>query len=175
MAGRLTRYFGAAEFDDLNIPFTCVGADIISGNKVVFSQGRVATAIQASSSIPLVFAPVAYENMLVADGSLVSRVPVEEVKKMGADVVVAVDVLGPIREMDEIKSIFGYFFRLIDVYDNQVNKLNLEKHPADFYCAPDMGDMSQYKIDSDKMQFAYQKGYESALKIINRLKQKLNS
>ena len=175
MAGLLTRYLGDTEFDDLHIPFSCVGADIISGNKVVFSQGRVATAIQASSSIPLVFAPVAYDNMLIADGSLVSRVPVEEVKKMGADVVVAVDVLGPIREMDEIKSIFSYFFRLIDVYDNQVNKMNLEKHPADFYCAPAMGDMSQYKIDSSKMQFAYEKGYESALKIINRLKQKLNS
>lgn len=173
MADILTRYLGDTEFEDLHLPFSCVGTDIISGNKVVFSQGRVATAIQASSSIPLVFAPVAYDNMLVADGGLVTRVPVEEVKNMGADVVVAVDVLGPLREIDEIKSIFNYFFRLIDVFDSQVNKLNLEKHPVDFYCAPSMGDMSQYKIDSAKMQFAYDKGYESAMNIMDRLKQKL--
>ncbi len=175
MAALLSRYLGDTEFEDLHLPFCCVGTDIISGGKVVFKQGRVATAIQASSSIPLVFAPVAYENMLIADGSLVTRVPVEEVKNMGADVVVAVDVLGPISEMDEIKSIFSYFFRLIDVYDSQVNKMNLEKHPADFYCAPAMGDMSQYKIDGDKMRFAYEKGYESAMKIMDRLKQKLNN
>ena len=173
MAGLLARYFGDTDFDDLLIPFSCVGTDIISGNKVVFSQGRVATAIQASSSIPLVFAPVAYDNMLIADGSLTARVPVEEVKNMGADVVVAVDVLGPVREIDEIKSIFSYFFRLIDVYDNQVNKMNLEKHPADFYCAPNMGEMSQYRIDAVKMQYAYEQGYQSAMKIISRLKQKL--
>lgn len=175
MSALLTRYLGETEFDDLKIPFSCVGTDIISGEKVVFSQGRVATAIQASSSIPMVFAPVEYDNMLIADGCLVTRVPVEEVRKMGADVVVGVDVLGPIREMEEIKSIFNYFFRLIDVYDHQVNKYNLEKHPCDFYCAPQMGDMSQYKIDSSKMQFAYDKGYESALSIIDRLKQKLDN
>ena len=68
---------------------------------------------------------------------------------------------------------FGYILRIIDVYDSKVNELNLEKNPPDILCTPDLGNMSQYKIDSEKLQFAYDKGYESALNIIDDLKKKL--
>ena len=110
MAAILRRFLKDEQIEYLDIPFACVGLDIISGKKVVFDQGDLALAVQASSSIPMVFAPVEYENMLVADGCPVARVPVEEVRKMGADVVVAVDVLGGVHEMEELKSIFGYLF-----------------------------------------------------------------
>ncbi|MBR4419993.1 MAG: patatin-like phospholipase family protein [Clostridia bacterium] len=175
MSALLRRYLHEIQIEDLKIPFACVGLDIISGEKVVFTQGDVANAVQASSSIPMVFAPIAYENMLVADGGPVCRVPIQEVKDLGADVVVGVDVLGPVREMDELKSIFGYILRIIDVYDSKVNELNLEKNPPDILCTPDLGNMSQYKIDSEQMQLAYKKGYESAINIIDELKRKLNS
>ena len=173
MSALLRRYLHEIQIEDLKIPFACVGLDIISGEKVVFTQGDVATAVQASSSIPMVFAPIAYENMLVADGAPVCRVPVQEVKNLGADVVVGVDVLGPVREMDELKSILGYIIRIIDIYDSKVSELALEKNPPDILCTPDLGNMSQYKIDSDKMKFAYDKGYEAALNIVDDLKKKL--
>jgi NTE family protein len=173
MSSMLRKYFHEIQIEDLKIPFACVGLDIISGEKVVFTQGEVATAVQASSSIPMIFAPVAYENMLVADGAPVCRVPVQEVKNLGADVVVGVDVLGPVREMDEIKSILGYILRVIDIYDSKVSELTLEKNPPDILCTPDLGNMSQYKIDSKQMQIAYEKGYECALNIVDDLKKKL--
>ncbi len=175
MAALLRRYLHDTLIEDLRIPFACVGLDIISGEKVIFDQGEVAVAVQASSSIPMVFAPVSYENMLVADGAPLCRVPVEEVRNLGADVVVAVDVLGPIREMEEIKSILGYTLRIIDIYDSTVNDYALKQNPPDMLCVPELDDMSQYKIDSAQMQRAYEMGYESALNIIDDLKRKLNS
>jgi NTE family protein len=171
MAGLLTRYFGNAEFDDLNIPFTCVGADIISGNKVVFSQGRVATAIQASSSIPLVFAPVAYENMLIADGSLVSRVPVEEVKKMGADVVVAVDVLGKLREYKPIKGLLSLLLKVVEVNDCHQTKQYYKKYKPNLLIEPELGDMSEFKVE--RLDFAYEQGYKAGLKYVKKIKKLL--
>ena len=102
--------------------------------------------------------------------SLVKRF---RIKNLGADVVVGVDVLGPVREMDEIKSILSYILRVIDIYDSKVSELTLEKNPPDILCTPDLGNMSQYKIDSKQMQIAYEKGYECALNIVDDLKKKL--
>lgn len=173
MAELLNRYLGNKDIEDLPIPFKCVGIDIISGEKVVFDQGSVAVAVQASSSMPMVFAPVAYDNMLIADGGVVDRVPVDVVKEMGAEVVVGVDVLGPVREIDELKSIFGYMLRVFDIYDSEVSALNLKNNPPDILCTPDLGNMSQYKINPAQMEHAYNIGYESGLSIIDELKRKL--
>lgn len=173
MAAILKRYLKDTKIEHLNIPFACVGLDIISGKKVVFDQGEVALAVQASSSIPMVFAPVEYENMLIADGCPVARVPVEEVRNMGADVVVAVDVLGDIREMEELKSIVHYLLRIIDIYDANVSKANMKEQKPDILCAPDLGDMSQYRIRSKEMQFAYTRGYECAMSVIDDIKRAL--
>ena len=171
MYALLHRYLGDKHIEDLKIPFACVGLDIISGEKVVFDQGPVATAVQASSSIPMVFAPVDYENMLVADGSPVCRVPVKEAYDLGADVVVGVDVLGGVREIDELKSILGYLLRVFDIYDSKVSEFCLKENPPDILCTPNLGDMSQYKILQQNMQFAYQQGYESALSMIDEIKE----
>ena len=173
MATILKRYLGNTKIEHLNIPFACVGLDIVSGKKVVFDQGEVALAVQASSSIPMVFAPVEYENMLIADGCPVDRVPVEEVRKMGADVIVAVDVLGDVREMDELKSIIHYLLRIVDIYDAQVNNAKLQEQKPDILCVPDLGNMSQYRIRSKEMQFAYTRGYESAMNIMEDIKRAL--
>ncbi|MBQ7407705.1 MAG: patatin-like phospholipase family protein [Clostridia bacterium] len=173
MAAILHRFMGKTQIEDLPMPFSCVGTDIISGNKVVFDQGELATAVQASSSIPMVFAPVDYDNMLVADGCMVCRVPVKEAKDLGCDVVVAVDVMGELSEMEELKGLVNYFARLLEIYDCEVAKHNREKNPADFYLCPELGDMSPYKINKDSMQIAYDQGYESAMSIMSELKEAL--
>lgn len=162
------RLYGDRNIEDLPIPFSCIGADVVSGNKVVFNQGRLSTAVRASSAIPLVFKPVDYDDMLVADGGVVCRLPVQECRDLGADAVVCMDVLGPLREMDEIKNIFSYFLRLIDVYDNRITSLLQEKEPADLTLVPDMGDVSQYKIDN--VNFCYNKGYECAMAKMDEIK-----
>jgi NTE family protein len=83
---------GEINIEDLKIPFQAVATDSVSGNPYVFSRGDLATAIRASSSIPLIFSPVQIDNHLLVDGGLSMPVPVELVRNMGADIVIAVDL-----------------------------------------------------------------------------------
>lgn len=83
---------GDIAFKDLKIPLSVMTTDLISGKEVVLSEGSVVKALRASISIPVFFKPVQYGEMLLVDGGLVDPIPVGLVAKMGADIVIAVDV-----------------------------------------------------------------------------------
>ncbi|PKL26842.1 MAG: hypothetical protein CVV46_14505 [Spirochaetae bacterium HGW-Spirochaetae-2] len=88
----LSRVAGIVDFDDLAIPFRCIGTDLVTGEKIIFSSGSLVTAIRASISIPLVFTPYPVDGRMVIDGGLVDNMPINLAKEMGADIVIAVDV-----------------------------------------------------------------------------------
>jgi len=78
--------------EKMRIPFYAVVADIQSGQEVVFGKGNTGTAVRASCSIPGVFRPVKIGSRMYVDGGVVSPVAVEAARRMGADLVIAVDV-----------------------------------------------------------------------------------
>jgi NTE family protein len=98
--GRLAAFLdgalGARTFDALTLPFAAVACELTTGRRVVLRDGPVSTAVLASAAIPGVFPPVERDGRLLADGSLVDMVPAALVREMGADIVVAVDVSGPL-------------------------------------------------------------------------------
>ena len=77
-------------FDDLPTPFRCMATDLVSARSHVFSKGSLATALRATVSIPGLFAPVIDGNREFVDGGLLNNLPVDLVKAMGADIVIAV-------------------------------------------------------------------------------------
>ncbi len=79
-------------FKKLKIPLAVVATDLKNGKTVVMRDGEVASAIRASISFPLVFKPVKRKGKLLADGGLSSPVPVDVVRGMGADIVIAVNL-----------------------------------------------------------------------------------
>lgn len=79
------------KFEDLNIPLAVVAADVQNGEKVIFKKGDVASALRASISIPSIFVPYEYRNRILVDGGVVAPVPVDTVRSMGAEVVIAID------------------------------------------------------------------------------------
>ncbi|MBD3220603.1 BamA/TamA family outer membrane protein [bacterium] len=83
---------GHRSFDDLPIPYRAVATDLESGEKVVLDRGNLIQAVRASMSIPGVFPPVERDGRLLVDGFLTSNVPVDVVRAMGADIVIAVEV-----------------------------------------------------------------------------------
>lgn len=91
--GFISKNLAQKNIEDFKIPFACVATDILTGEKVVFRKGDAATAIRASMSAPVLFKPIAYEDTFLIDGGVVDPLPVEEVIKMGADIIVAVDVI----------------------------------------------------------------------------------
>jgi NTE family protein len=83
---------GDIEFSDLCIPCACVATDINTGEEIVIDKGNVLEALRASISIPGIFTVVKREGRHLVDGGLTTPVPVNVVRRMGADFVIAVNV-----------------------------------------------------------------------------------
>jgi len=93
---RIRKYFarqlGGVTFAELRIPLALVAVDIITGEEVVLKDGSVADAVRASISLPGVFVPFRMNGRLLVDGGVLNNLPADVVRRMGADVVIAVDV-----------------------------------------------------------------------------------
>jgi len=91
LSGMTWRTAGISSFDRFPYPYRCVGTDIINGEIVDFSSGDLALSMRASMAIPSVFAPVVLDsNLVVVDGGVIRNFPVDEVRAMGADIVIGV-------------------------------------------------------------------------------------
>jgi NTE family protein len=77
------------------MPLGIVATDLSSGQDVVFQRGDTGTAVRASSAVPAVFQPVKISGRDYVDGGLVSPVPVRAARKLGAELVIAVDISSP--------------------------------------------------------------------------------
>lgn len=95
------------DFNRLPIPFRAVATDLNTGQAVVIGAGNLALAMRASMSIPGIFKPVVLDGRVLVDGGLANQVPVDVVRAMGADVVIAVDVSTPLSKLDEGASLFS--------------------------------------------------------------------
>jgi len=90
----LSSYFGGdVNFSELKLPFACVTTDIETGEEVVIDHGSVLDAIRASFSIPGIFTVAKWEGRALVDGALVNPIPVDVLVRMGADYIIAVNVL----------------------------------------------------------------------------------
>lgn len=172
----LERYIGDIEFDDLKIPYRCIAVDMITQSVVEFHEGKVLDGVIASSSIPAVFKPTQKDGMRLVDGGVLERVPYRTAKEMGADVVVAVDVLGWRDCQKEMPTTLGVILEIMDLMDNARTKNNREKGKRkkmyDVWLEPDLGDMNQYSCK--KMNWALEKGYEIGKANADKIKKLLD-
>jgi len=84
----------ARDFSDLKIPLAVDTTDLNTGRLFTITEGNLIEAVRASISIPLIFTPVPWEDKLLVDGGLLSPVPVQTVRSLGADFIISVNVLG---------------------------------------------------------------------------------
>ena len=91
----LKSIIGDVAFEDLKIPLVCVAADIMTGEEVLIDEGSVLEAVRASISIPVVFTLAKWRGRYLVDGGLVNPVPVDVLKRMGIDFIIAVNVIPP--------------------------------------------------------------------------------
>ncbi|HLV85746.1 MAG TPA: patatin-like phospholipase family protein [Candidatus Sulfotelmatobacter sp.] len=111
--------FDVTDFDDFPIPFRAVATDMLSGEAVVLHSGRLAQAVRASMAIPGVFTPVDMDGRVLADGGMVQNIPVETVRAMNADVVIAVQLRVPPANRAQLETIAGVLSRAVDVMITQ--------------------------------------------------------
>jgi NTE family protein len=88
----LREFLGDLEIEQLRIPFASVATDLTTGEEVIHDSGPLVEAIIASIAIPGLFRPVHYQNRYLVDGGLVNPLPVSIAYKMGADLIIAVNV-----------------------------------------------------------------------------------
>src|SRR5580692_1283030 len=106
---------GIASFDELPIPFRCVATDMQSGDRVVLHSGSLPRAVRASMAIPGVFTPVEIDGRVLADGGMVENIPVEAVREMDADSVIAVDLQLPPGGREQLETLTGVLSRAVSV------------------------------------------------------------
>jgi len=105
----IEREFHATAFEDLKIPFAAVACDLEADKKIVFRErGDLSFAIRASCALPGVFAPLRDDqDRFLVDGGMVSPMPVEVVRQMGADVVIGVDLIASGATFSPPRTAFG--------------------------------------------------------------------
>jgi NTE family protein len=92
LANTINRIVNSRPIEKFAKPFAAVATDLRNGDAVIFKSGNAGIAVQASSSVPGVFRPVAIAGRDYVDGGLVAPVPVRIAKGLGAEVVIAVDI-----------------------------------------------------------------------------------
>ena len=160
-------YSDVRNFDDLPTPFRCVATDLISRNAVILKSGSLPLAMRASMSIPGVFTPVRLNGMVLVDGGFVQMVPVEAVREMGAQKVVAVALPNAPAEAEQIKSLPDVLRQTVTVSTSQNERRSLAL--ADVVISVETRDFSI--IDYRKSPEIIQAGYDAACKMSAELKQ----
>jgi len=85
----LKKFLGDKNFSDCRIKLCCVAVDLIRGEKVVLSKGRLLDAVRASIAIPAFFSPVCINDYVLVDGAVIEPLPTHSLKKMGVDFIIA--------------------------------------------------------------------------------------
>ncbi|MGB2818762.1 MAG: patatin-like phospholipase family protein, partial [Burkholderiaceae bacterium] len=154
-----TPSFGIADFNKLPIPFRAMATDIETGEAVVLDRGSVAQAMRASMSVPGAIAPVEIDGRLLVDGGIANNLPIDEARKLCADVVIAVNISTPPMKREELTSALSVAGQLVNflgkqTVDDQLKRLT----DRDVLIAPDLGDISasDFKRAADAIQVGEQ-------------------
>ena len=124
------------------IPFSCVAFDIRRQQEIVLDTGSMARNMRASMAIPGAFKPVQIDTLMLVDGGMGNNLPVDVVRKMGADIVIAVDLQQ--RKRDDYRSPFAFLKGMGGFLDwlaerPDIKKYNVNRTKAALYINPDLG------------------------------------
>ncbi len=121
-------FIGKIRLEELSIPVGVVATDFHSSQGVVIKKGRAARAMQASVAFPLFIEPLKANNRLLWDGGLSSQVPAKEVRDMGADRVIGVNLNGRVKENEEYEKMGPYAIgrKAIEALQHHMTKVSME-------------------------------------------------
>jgi NTE family protein len=127
------------DIHDTRIPFRVVSTDLITGKKIVFSEGSLRKIVLASCAVPGAVAPVRYGEWLLADGGITSLVPVHAAREAGADMVIAVIVDRDLQTDVSIETAKDVVFRAGEITANALEESELAD--ADVVIRPQVGSL----------------------------------
>lgn len=160
-------YHEPTDFNKLPIPFACVAEDIVSGQEVDIHHGRLPIAMRASMAIPGVFSPVRKDSMVLVDGGVVNNYPVDVARKMGADIIIGVDVQNDLRQAWQLKTARDIINQMVGLLGKELYEKNLKK--TDAYIKVDVEGYSSSDFNHEDIDSLIQRGERAARKIYPQL------
>ncbi|WP_373944036.1 patatin-like phospholipase family protein [Vibrio chagasii] len=155
-------------FDELAIPYRAVATNINTMEADVLDSGYLPDAMMASMSIPALLPPFEINGQKYVDGGVTNNMPIVAAKRMGADIIIAIDVSSNYSDQADIHGMADMLNQLsIHMVkrstDNQINTLTVR----DIYLKPDVGHIET--TDFSAMPFALEKGYQSTARVLDKL------
>lgn len=159
------------DFSKLPIPFFCVATNIETGEEVLLKKGVLAEAMIASSALPTLYNPVEIDGKLLVDGGVKNNYPVEELRRLGVDVVIGVDVQDGLKERMDLQSVTSVLMQISNF--NTIEKMKAKVLLTDIYIKPDVKGFNV--LSFDKGTQIIKKGEEAGIEQLEKLnKIKLN-
>ncbi|MGL6039752.1 MAG: patatin-like phospholipase family protein [Deefgea sp.] len=149
-------------------PFSAVATELETGNRVAFNRGNTGQAVRASSSIPGVFMPVQIGNKKFVDGGVVSPVPVDSARELGANFVIAVDISSK-ASGTAATSALGIMNQAVVIMGQKLGEQELAR--ADIVIRPKVGKIGA--SDFDMKNVAILEGERAALAMLPLIRQKM--
>ena len=152
--------------EKLRIPFYATATELPNGKETVFRTGNTGKAVRASCSIPGVFNPAMIGNKMYVDGGVVSPVPVDAAKRLGADVVIAVDISS---DLDTTKpsGTIETILQAINIMSSRISVAQLSR--ADIVIRPLVGHIGS--ADFDRRNDAIIEGEKAALQALPKIRE----
>ena len=161
--------FHISDYDNLRIPFRAVATNIENGDPFIIKNGNMARAMRASMSIPGVLPPITIDNTLLVDGGIANNVPINIIRDMGADIVIAVDVSAPLAEKKDIKSTVDVTAQLTTILTRRIADIQLKTlKTTDVLIVP--GELEISSSDFDKYPELIKAGETAATEQLDALK-----
>lgn len=154
------------DFNQLSIPFVCVATDIESGKEVIIHSGYLAQAMLASSAFPTLFSPVEIDGRLLIDGGVSNNYPVEEIRKMGADIIIGVDVQDDLKDRNALNDATRILVQISNLQMIESMKDKILK--TDMYIKPDISKFTV--ISFDQGDEIIKRGEEAAFACYEKIK-----
>ncbi len=142
---------GITDFKKLPIPYEAMATNIETGQSVVLDHGSLAEAMRASMSVPGALAPVEIDGNLLVDGGIANNLPIDQARKLCADVIIAVNISTPPMKRKDLTSALAVAGQLVNflgkqTVDDQLKSLG----PGDVLIEPDLGTISAASFERSK-------------------------
>lgn len=166
----IENYINGKSFEECKMPFAAVATDLKTGEVAVLKKGEMALAMRASISIPLIFRPVEIGGRTLADGGLSAPIPVEIVRNMGADIVIAVNLDKHYYDEQWSPGFYDIANGSLGILRHHLAMLNAAN--ADIVIEINAGNISWYRFTNGREKILI--GEEATQKILPRLKELIN-
>lgn len=154
------------DFNQLPTPFICIGTDIETGKQVLLDKGNLAQAMIASAAFPSLFSPIEIDNQLIVDGGVANNYPIDEVRQMGADIIIGVDVQDDLLDRTRLKNATKILVQITNLHS--IERMKKKTENTDIYISPDIKNYGV--ISFDKGKEIIHKGEEAAFSVYEKLR-----